>query len=72
MTADIDQLLIARYNKVLNYTLDSTAFPRSYNPEAKQILKRPSKDWTSGFYAGNLWMLSDITEEPRFRESAQK
>ncbi len=72
MTADIDQLLIARYNKVLNYTLDSTAFPRSYNPEAKQILKRPSKDWTSGFYAGNLWMLSDITKESRFRESAQK
>jgi unsaturated chondroitin disaccharide hydrolase len=69
---DIDQLLNARYEKLLRYPIDSTAFPRSYNPDTKQILQRPSKDWTSGFYAGNLWMLSDNTGDSRFRESAQK
>ncbi|AGC75460.1 glycosyl hydrolase family 88 [Nonlabens dokdonensis] len=69
---NIDLLLKARYEKLLRYPIESAAFPRSYNPDTKQILQRPSKDWTSGFYAGNLWMLSDVTGESRFRESAQK
>ncbi|WP_298951694.1 glycoside hydrolase family 88 protein [uncultured Nonlabens sp.] len=68
----IDDLLEKRFDHVVNYPLDSTAFPRSYNWHKKQILKRPSKDWTSGFYAGNLWMLHDLTGESRFRESAIK
>lgn len=68
----IEELLTARYEYVLDYPLDSMSFPRSYNPETKTILKRPSKDWTSGFYAGNLWMLGDVTGESRFRESAIK
>lgn len=71
-SSNIETLLNDRYEKVLNYPLDSNAFPRSYNPETKTILKRPSKDWTSGFYAGNLWMLGDVTGESRFRESAIK
>lgn len=69
---DIEQLLASRYDKLLAYPIDSTAFPRSYNMETKQIFKRPSKDWTSGFFAGNLWMLSDVSGRSRFRESAQK
>lgn len=71
-SSNIEALLNDRYEKVLNYPLDSNAFPRSYNLETKTILKRPSKDWTSGFYAGNLWMLGDVTGESRFRESAIK
>nr|WP_244267871.1 glycoside hydrolase family 88 protein [Nonlabens ulvanivorans] len=71
-TFSIDQLLLKRYDKVINYPIDSLSFPRSYNLDKNEILKRPSKDWTSGFYAGNLWMLYDITGESRFRESAIK
>jgi unsaturated chondroitin disaccharide hydrolase len=69
---NVEVLLAARYEQVLDYPLDSLSFPRSYNFEKKAIYKRPSKDWTSGFYAGNLWMLYEITGASRFRESAIK
>ena len=69
---EIEELLDSRYEQVLNYSLDSLAFPRSYNPVTQTVLKRPSKDWTSGFYAGNLWMLHQLSGVSRFRESAIK
>ena len=61
-----------RYNKLLLYKADSLAFPRSYNSKEKKIKKVPSKDWTSGFYAGNLWQIYEITGKPEYKELAKK
>ncbi len=66
----IPQLLSARFDKLVQYPIDSLSFPRSYNPADETIKKVPSKDWTSGFFAGNLWQLHELSGESRFRESA--
>jgi rhamnogalacturonyl hydrolase YesR len=70
--AKISQLLSARFDKLVQYPIDSLSFPRSYNPATETIKKVPSKDWTSGFFAGNLWQLHELSGDSRFRESAIK
>lgn len=61
-----------RYEQLLNYEPDSLSFPRSFSIDKNEINKVPSKDWTSGFYAGNLWMLYELTNNPKYKESAKK
>jgi hypothetical protein len=61
-----------RYEKLLNYKVDSLAFPRSYNPKTKDIKKVPSKDWTSGFFAGNLWQIYSITKNEAYKNKAKE
>lgn len=69
---DVQELLTERYQHLLNYAADSTAFPRSYSPEKKQIKKVPSRDWTSGFFPGNLWQIYKLTGDSRFKEKAKE
>lgn len=66
----IDSLLQVRYQKLLAYPVDSMSFPRSYTPATKTIKKVPSKDWTSGFFPGNLWHLYQLTGNTKFKEKA--
>lgn len=68
----MDTDLKNRYAKLLAYKLDSLSFPRSYNIEKNKIKKVPSKDWTSGFYAGNLWQIYEITNDSKYKELAKK
>ena len=68
----IDNLLTERYQNLLHYPIDSLAFPRSYNPTVKTIKKVPSKDWTSGFYAGNLWQIYALTKNTAYKTAAKK
>lgn len=67
-----DEALENRYSKLLEYKADSISFPRSYSLSMKEIKKVPSKDWTSGFYAGNLWQLFEITKNNEYKELAKK
>ncbi|MEM8764362.1 MAG: glycoside hydrolase family 88 protein [Bacteroidota bacterium] len=62
--------LNARYEILLNYPLDSMGFPRSYDHQAQRVNKVPSKDWTSGFFPGNLWQLYKLTGDKNFKERA--
>ncbi|GAL71859.1 hypothetical protein [Jejuia pallidilutea] len=55
------ELLPVRYQKLKEYPLDSLAFPRSVTLSNNTIKKVPSKDWTSGFFAGNLWQIYELT-----------
>ena len=68
---DVTQALLQnRYSKLLEYPLDSLSFPRSMTPSTGFINKVPSKDWTSGFFAGNLWQLYQLTGNEAFKEKA--
>ncbi|WP_373518054.1 glycoside hydrolase family 88 protein [Pricia sp.] len=66
----VDSLLQVRYQKLLEYPADSMAFPRSYTDSTKTIRKTPSKDWTSGFFPGNLWHLYQLTGDDAFKKKA--
>ena len=66
----IDSVLHARYQKLIDYPIDSLAFPRSYNHSTNTIHKVPSKDWTSGFFPGNLWQLYLLTGNEAFKTKA--
>lgn len=61
-----------RLVKLLECPIDSVGFPRSMSVKTGEIKKVPSKDWTSGFYVGNLWQLYTLTGDSKYKERAQK
>jgi unsaturated chondroitin disaccharide hydrolase len=61
-----------RFVKLLENPIDSVGFPRSMSVKTGEIKKVPSKDWTSGFYVGNLWQLYTLTGDSKYKERAQK
>ncbi|WP_282041774.1 glycoside hydrolase family 88 protein [Winogradskyella flava] len=67
-----EQQLKQRYSKLVTYPLDSTAFPRSVNLKTNNLKKVPSKDWTSGFFAGNLWQIYELTGDTAYKNKAKK
>ena len=68
---DLEQLLEQRYSKLASYPIDSLSFPRSVNLKTNRINKVPSKDWTSGFFPGNLWQIYELTGDDTFKERAK-
>lgn len=60
-----------RYKRLLEYPLDSTSFPRSTSLHPEKVLKVGSSDWTSGFFAGNLWQLYSLTGDEQYKTKAQ-
>lgn len=65
-----DSLLQIRYQKLLDYPVDSVAFPRSYIKNRSEVKMVPSSDWTSGFFPGNLWYLFQLTGNEAFKTRA--
>ncbi|WPR71164.1 glycoside hydrolase family 88 protein [Flavobacterium sp. NG2] len=65
-------LLSSRYNALLEYPVDSLSFPRSMSLTTGKIRKVPSKDWCSGFFAGNLWQIYELTGDVKFKEKAKQ
>lgn len=43
--------------------------PRTLNPDGTLSIVHPH-DWTSGFFAGELWMMYEFTNDPYWREQA--
>lgn len=43
--------------------------PRTVNADGSLALVHPH-DWTSGFFPGELWMMYEFTNDPRWREEA--
>ena len=60
----------ARFLKLLDFPIDSTAIPRTMNVASGKVKTVASKDWTSGFFAGNLWQIYQLTGDVRFKEKA--
>ncbi|WP_445738005.1 glycoside hydrolase family 88 protein [Mariniflexile sp.] len=67
-----ETLLKSRYEKLLEYPIDSLSFPRSMTVKTGNIEKVPSSDWTSGFFVGNLWQLHKLTGNAAYKERAEK
>lgn len=71
-SAAAENLLETRYKMLLAYPVDSMSMPRSMNIKNNEIKKVPSRDWTSGFFAGNLWQLYRLTGNSEYKKQAEK
>ena len=72
VTKTSDNLLEKRYKMLLDYPVDSMSMPRSMTIKTNTIKKVPSRDWTSGFFAGNLWQLYRLTGNEVYKIQAEK
>lgn len=61
-----------RFQYLLDYPADAAGFPRSMSLEPQEIHKVPSKDWTSGFYPGNLWLIYQLNQNEDFKKKAME
>ncbi len=68
----VNNILHQRYEKLLDYPLDSLGFPRSFSRNKNTLKKVTSKDWTSGFFPGNLWQIYHLTGNKKYRKLAEK
>ena len=59
-----------RFSKLLDFPIDSVLIPRSMDLSSGVVKKVKSKDWTSGFFPGNLWQIYSLTGDVRFKEKA--
>ena len=59
-----------RFSKLLDFPIDSVMIPRSMDLSSGVVKKVKSKDWTSGFFPGNLWQIYSLTGDVRFKEKA--
>jgi unsaturated chondroitin disaccharide hydrolase len=61
----------AHYENALKLNTDSTKIPRSSRLEGS-LRTVNSDDWCSGFFAGSLWLLSDLNEGDFWKNQAIK
>lgn len=61
---------VAKYRTQLNVLPDSGKIPRNIEPDGS-IRGVRSRDWTSGFYPGNWWLLYEYTQDPAFKKAAE-
>jgi unsaturated chondroitin disaccharide hydrolase len=61
---------VEQYNLAIQYTTDTTKFPRRANTNDSIPVTVNAGDWTSGFFPGNLWFLFEYTGDKNFRKKA--
>ena len=61
----------SQYRNAVNENKDSTKIPRSTKPDGT-LYAVNSKDWCSGFFAGSLWLLYDLTKDDFYKNAAIK
>jgi unsaturated chondroitin disaccharide hydrolase len=59
-----------RFTNFLEFPIDSVAIPRSMDVAVGKVRTIQSKDWTSGFFPGNLWQIYQLTGDIKFKEKA--
>ncbi|MEQ8472591.1 MAG: glycoside hydrolase family 88 protein [Marinoscillum sp.] len=65
-----DSALNNRIKNMLDYPLEA-GIPRCLEPDG-QVRGVKSRDWTSGFYPGELWLIYKLSGDDRYRELAEK
>jgi unsaturated chondroitin disaccharide hydrolase len=72
------QKLESKIETQLKYSLSEIEKSQKRNPKGVSprsmredtLFMVPSKDWTSGFYAGNLWYTYELTQNPFWKQRA--
>ena len=62
--------LLLKATEAMRATRPDLVAPRTY--EQGELKLVPSRDWTSGFFAGELWMLYAFTKKKSWKQEAEK
>lgn len=65
-----ENLFSERFSKLHEYPIDATAIPRSINKDFTKLKTTRSTTWTSGFFAGNLWYIYQLTKDEKYKNNA--
>jgi len=60
-----------QYEKMLSVSTDLTQFPRTITTKG-DLSNTDIYEWTSGFFAGNLWYLYELTGDKKWEKEATK
>jgi unsaturated chondroitin disaccharide hydrolase len=71
---------ITRASIQFNYAFEEIAKAKALNPklvspratEGDTLIMSPAKAWTSGFFAGNLWYMYELTGDKKWLQKAQE
>ncbi len=65
----LDKLITRAEKDIAIIPFDSTTIPRTLDANG-QLIGKPSKSWTSGFYPGLLWQLYGYSKNEKLKQSA--
>ena len=65
------QFIKGQFNNTLAVAVDPVKIPRTVTKNGK-LVTVDIYDWTSGFFAGNLWRLYELTNDEKWRKEAVK
>jgi rhamnogalacturonyl hydrolase YesR len=68
---DLKQFIQDQYSNILEVSDDLTAIPRRID-ENGALVSTGIYDWTSGFFAGSLWYIYELTGDEKWKEEAIK
>ena len=71
LTPDEMQFILDQYSNTLNASNDLSAVPRRIN-ENGELVTTSIYGWTSGFFAGSLWYIYELTGDDHWKEEAIK
>jgi unsaturated chondroitin disaccharide hydrolase len=60
-----------KYDRILSVSDDLSRFPRTISGNG-DLVSTDVYDWTSGFFAGNLWYLFELTGDEKWKSEAVK
>lgn len=63
---------VRQTSKALNQIPDNGSIPRNIAPNTDQWRMVDYKDWTSGFWPGELWYLFEATDDSKWKTAADK
>ncbi|WP_106928656.1 InlB B-repeat-containing protein [Adhaeribacter arboris] len=70
-SASQTKVMLQEIKKALTTKYPELVVPRTLRPSGELKLI-PSRDWTSGFFPGNLWFLYEYTQDPQWLAEAKK
>lgn len=71
LTSEKEKRITGQYENTLAVSTDLTRFPRTIN-EKGDLVTTDLYDWTTGFFAGNLWYIYELTGDEKWKSEAVK
>jgi rhamnogalacturonyl hydrolase YesR len=71
LPAEKIKFITGQYENILSASNDLARFPRTIDTKGN-LVSTDIYDWTSGFFAGNLWQIYEITGDDKWKNEAIK